>query len=89
MGRVIRLSDGSAYLTVGYDEDGAEVSVPLFADSVDEAIDDLLRVNAEYYDNAGLEVRPMPFGEGQTLLVVYSDDPRDRPMLLVYTEDSP
>lgn len=87
MGKVINLHDGSSFMTVLAGEDDADVSAPLYAGSIDQAISEIVRVGAEFYDNQS-RVEIAPYGAGRTLLMVYdARDEESQPTLLIYIAD--
>lgn len=85
MGQVVYFCSGAPYEVESSGEDGADASVPLFADSLDAARREIARSKP-----VGVEARitSLPFVDGSTMMVMYTHlYNNETPTVLLYIPD--
>jgi hypothetical protein len=85
MSSITYLATGASFTTIGAGEDEADVSVPAFANSLKDALQQV-RLSYEFEQIEVERIEIMRLGKSKTLLAVYTEmgDRSGEPLLLVY-----
>ena len=88
MSSITYLATGAPFMTIGAGEDEADVSVPAFANSLKDALQQV-RLSYEFEHIEVKRIELMRLGTSRTLLAVYTEicDRSGEPLLLVYDGD--